>query len=116
MLVDHAFTLPLELFWPGPAPLPGAYRAGLRQHRAVPAADGGALLQVRPGHRPRHRILGLGCPRRGDRQGQRAGFINKEFDLMFMDKLVTDPLWVTRYSIPTWSNSPAPRASSCSTG
>jgi protocatechuate 4,5-dioxygenase beta chain len=31
--------------------------------------------------------------------GQRAGFINKEFDLMFMEKLITDPLWVTRYSI-----------------
>jgi protocatechuate 4,5-dioxygenase beta chain len=32
-------------------------------------------------------------------EGQRAGFINKEFDLMFMEKLITDPLWVTRYSI-----------------
>ncbi len=33
-------------------------------------------------------------------EGKRAGFINKEFDLMFMEKLVTDPLWVTRYSVP----------------
>jgi protocatechuate 4,5-dioxygenase beta chain len=33
-------------------------------------------------------------------EGRRAGFINKEFDLMFMDKLVNDPLWVTRYTVP----------------
>ena len=32
--------------------------------------------------------------------GERAGFINREFDLMFIDKLVTDPAWVTQYSIP----------------
>ena len=31
--------------------------------------------------------------------GRRAGFINKEFDQMFMDKLPTDSLWATRYSI-----------------
>jgi protocatechuate 4,5-dioxygenase beta chain len=31
--------------------------------------------------------------------GQRAGFINKKFDLLFMEKLINDPLWVTRYSI-----------------
>jgi protocatechuate 4,5-dioxygenase beta chain len=31
--------------------------------------------------------------------GQRAGFINKDFDLMFMDMLIRDRLWVTRYSI-----------------
>ena len=31
--------------------------------------------------------------------GERAGFINEEFDLTFMDKLVTDPSWVTRHSI-----------------
>jgi protocatechuate 4,5-dioxygenase, beta chain len=31
--------------------------------------------------------------------GKRAGFINKEFDLMFMEKLISDPLWITRYSI-----------------
>jgi protocatechuate 4,5-dioxygenase beta chain len=31
--------------------------------------------------------------------GERAGFINKRFDLQFMEKLPTDPLWATRYSI-----------------
>ena len=31
--------------------------------------------------------------------GERAGFINKDFDLKFMDSLVDDPTWATRYSI-----------------
>jgi protocatechuate 4,5-dioxygenase beta chain len=30
--------------------------------------------------------------------GSRAGFINKDFDLTFMEKLVSDPQWITRYS------------------
>jgi protocatechuate 4,5-dioxygenase beta chain len=32
--------------------------------------------------------------------GQRAGFINKAFDLEFMERLPADPEWATRYSIP----------------
>ena len=32
--------------------------------------------------------------------GKRAGFINKEFDLLCLDKLVDDPEALTRYSIP----------------
>jgi protocatechuate 4,5-dioxygenase beta chain len=31
-------------------------------------------------------------------EGPRAGFINKEFDLMCMEKLVGDPVALTRYS------------------
>jgi len=31
--------------------------------------------------------------------GERAGFINKPFDLKFMDSLVNDPEWVTQYTI-----------------
>jgi protocatechuate 4,5-dioxygenase beta chain len=33
-------------------------------------------------------------------EGTRAGFMNPEFDQEFMSKLVSDPLWVTRYSSP----------------
>jgi protocatechuate 4,5-dioxygenase beta chain len=29
--------------------------------------------------------------------GERAGFINKSFDLAFMDSLVDDPTWATRF-------------------
>jgi protocatechuate 4,5-dioxygenase beta chain len=32
--------------------------------------------------------------------GKRAGFINKDFDTLCMDQLVSDPESLTRYSIP----------------
>jgi protocatechuate 4,5-dioxygenase beta chain len=32
--------------------------------------------------------------------GERAGFINKDFDLQFLESLVYDPRWATRFSIP----------------
>ena len=31
--------------------------------------------------------------------GERAGFINKEFDLKFVESLTADPEWSTQYSI-----------------
>jgi protocatechuate 4,5-dioxygenase beta chain len=31
--------------------------------------------------------------------GQRAGFINKEFDREFMASLIADPEWATKYSM-----------------
>ncbi|MDP1532822.1 MAG: protocatechuate 3,4-dioxygenase, partial [Rubrivivax sp.] len=31
--------------------------------------------------------------------GQRAGFINKDFDLAFLESLEHDPRWATQYSI-----------------
>jgi protocatechuate 4,5-dioxygenase beta chain len=30
--------------------------------------------------------------------GERAGFINKDFDLQFMESLTTDPAWATQFS------------------
>jgi protocatechuate 4,5-dioxygenase beta chain len=32
--------------------------------------------------------------------GERAGHINKDFDLAFMESLTTNPKWATQYSIP----------------
>ena len=108
MLVDHAFTLPLELLWPNHKscplrtvpvcvntvqfPLPTAARCfkfGQAIGRAIESWDSDARVVVIGTGGLSHQL-----------EGQRAGFINKEFDLMFMDKLITDPLWVTRYSIP----------------
>ena len=31
--------------------------------------------------------------------GERAGFINKEFDLQFMESLLSNPEWATQFSI-----------------
>lgn len=108
MLVDHAFTLPLELFWPGQHPCPvrtvpinintvqfplpkasRCFKFGQAIGRAIESWDSDARVVVIGTGGLSHQL-----------EGKRAGFINKEFDLMFMDKLVTDPLWVTRYSVP----------------
>jgi len=107
MLVDHAFTLPLELLWPHQKscpvrtvpvcvntvqfPLPSAARCfkfGQAIGRAIETWDSGARVVLIGTGGLSHQL-----------DGQRAGFINKEFDLKFMDKLVSDPEWVTHYSI-----------------
>jgi protocatechuate 4,5-dioxygenase beta chain len=106
MLVDHAFTLPMALLWPDQNwpvctvpvcvntvqfPLPSVKRCfGLGQAigNAIETWDTDARVV----------ILGTGGLSH-QLDGKRAGFINKEFDLMFMDKLISDPLWITRYSI-----------------
>jgi protocatechuate 4,5-dioxygenase beta chain len=107
MLVDHAFVLPLELLWPGrhcpvrtvpvcintvQFPLPSAtrcYKLGQAIGRAVEAWNSKARVVVIGTGGLSHQL-----------DGHRAGFINKEFDLMFMEKLARDPLWATCYSIP----------------
>ena len=106
MLVDHAFSLPLKLLWPehdSPPlrtipvcintvqyPLPSAarcYKLGEAIARAV--ASWPEELKVV--------IIGTGGLSH-QLDGERAGFINKEFDLRFMDSLAANPQWVTQYS------------------
>ncbi|HUW25924.1 MAG TPA: class III extradiol dioxygenase family protein [Gallionella sp.] len=106
MAVDHAFTLPMALLWPDQKwpvrtvpvcvntvqfPLPSVKRCfalGQAIGDAIESWDTDARVV----------ILGTGGLSH-QLDGKRAGFINKEFDLMFMEKLVSDPLWITRYSI-----------------
>ncbi|MBI2242322.1 MAG: protocatechuate 3,4-dioxygenase [Magnetospirillum gryphiswaldense] len=107
MLVDHAFTLPIELLFPNRIkqpvrtvpvvqntvqfPLPSAKRClafGRAIRRAIESWDSDARVL----------ILGTGGLSH-QLDGERAGFINKPFDLEFMEKLITDPDWVTQYSI-----------------
>jgi len=111
MLVDHAFTLPMALLWPGNGkahdawpvrtvpvcvntvqfPLPSAarcYKLGQAIGRAIQSWDSDARVIIIGTGGLSHQL-----------DGTRAGFINKEFDLTFMEKLISDPQWVTRYSI-----------------
>ncbi|MBP7564675.1 MAG: protocatechuate 3,4-dioxygenase [Burkholderiaceae bacterium] len=106
MLVDHAFALPLKLFWPQERcpvltvpicintvqfPLPSAKRCV-----ALGRAVGEAL---RAWDDPR-RVVVIGTGGLSHQlDGERAGFINKPFDLKFMDSLIHDPEWVTQFSI-----------------
>ncbi|WP_232540384.1 class III extradiol dioxygenase family protein [Azohydromonas aeria] len=105
MKVDHAFTLPMALLWPDQVwpvrvipvcintvqdPLPSAKRCwklGEGIKRAVAKWAGGEKVV----------ILGTGGLSH-QLDGERAGFINKDFDLKFMDSMVGDPQWATQFS------------------
>ncbi len=105
MLVDHACTLPLKLLWPGDVcpvaivpvcintvqfPLPSArrcYALGRAVGDAVRAWDSDKKVAV---------IASGGLSHQLD--GERAGFINKGFDLQFMDSLLSNPEWATQFS------------------
>jgi protocatechuate 4,5-dioxygenase, beta chain len=108
MLVDHAFTLPMKLLWPDVAqwpvptvpicintvqhPLPSAkrcYKLGAAVARAIESWDSDQRVLIIGTGGLSHQL-----------DGERAGFINKEFDLKFMDSLINDPQWATRLSIP----------------
>jgi len=106
MLVDHAFVVPMQLLWPsGPPwpvrtvpvcintvqhPLPSAHRCyGLGQAlgRAIQAYDEDVNVLVLGTGGLSHQL-----------DGERAGFINKEFDLLCLEKLVDEPEALTGYS------------------
>lgn len=107
MLVDHGFTVPMTLMWPErenmrvksiplavntvqhPMPTPArCYKLGQAIGRAVKSYGTDEKIV----------ILGTGGLSH-QLDGERAGFINKDFDLMCMEKIVTDPEALTHYSI-----------------
>ncbi|MFC3627075.1 class III extradiol dioxygenase family protein [Vogesella amnigena] len=107
MLVDHAFSLPMKLLWPqhdSPPvrtvpvcintvqyPLPSARRC-YKLGEAIGRAIGGWPDELKVV------IIGTGGLSH-QLDGERAGFINKEFDLRFMDSLAANPQWATQYSV-----------------
>lgn len=105
MLVDHAFTIPLKLFWPDggapPAvpvcintvqfPLPSAKRC---------IALGKAIGEAVAAWGPDKKVVMIGSGGLSHQlDGERAGFINKPFDLKFMQSMVDEPDWAAQYSI-----------------
>lgn len=107
MLVDHAFTVPMALLWP---------KAGWRPVTAVPVA----VNTVQYPFPSPHRCYQLGCAigramesypedlrvviiatggLSHQLDGERAGFINKKFDLLCLEQIVTDPEALMRYSV-----------------
>ena len=106
MFVDHAFTVPLALLWPG----------NRRPVRTVPVAIntvqhplptparcfklGQALGRAIASYSEDLRVVVIGTGGLSHQlDGERAGFINKEFDLECLEKIVNDPQALTRYSI-----------------
>ncbi len=109
MLIDHAVTIPMTLMWPGESwpvkivpiaintvqhPLPSLARC-LRLGRSV----GRALESYQRDLRVM--IVGTGGLSH-QLDGTRAGFINKEFDQLCLDKIANDPESLTGYSIHDW--------------
>jgi protocatechuate 4,5-dioxygenase beta chain len=107
MLVDHACTVPMTLLWPGAKrwpvklvpitintiqhPLPSPRRAfalGRSLGRALRTFERDLRVAVIGTGGLSHQL-----------DGTRAGFINKPFDLMCMEKLVREPEALARYSI-----------------
>jgi protocatechuate 4,5-dioxygenase, beta chain len=106
MLVDHAFTIPLSLLWPG---------ADTRPVRTIPISIntvqhplpstarcfkfGQAVGRAIDSYGEDVRVLVMGTGGLSHQlDGKRAGFINKEFDQLCLNAMVNDPLALTRYS------------------
>ena len=111
MLVDHALTLPMKLLWPQaeqqgawpvtivpvclntvlfPLPTPArCYKLGQAIGRAITSWQSDKRVVVVGTGGLSHQL-----------DGERAGFINKQFDQQFMQSLASDPQWATKYAIP----------------
>jgi protocatechuate 4,5-dioxygenase, beta chain len=105
MKVDHSFTLPLALLYPEQNwpvrtipisvntvlfPTPSAkrcYKLGQAIGRAVEAHEGDAKVLIIGTGGLSHQL-----------EGERAGHLNKPFDLKFMESMISDPTWATQYS------------------
>jgi protocatechuate 4,5-dioxygenase beta chain len=104
MLIDHAVSLPMELLWPQQAcpvrvipvcintvqaPLPSArrcYKLGQAVARAIQSWPGDEKVVMIGTGGLSHQL-----------DGERAGFINKPFDLAFMRSMTDDPAWATQF-------------------
>jgi len=110
MLVDHAFAVPMSLFWPDRVDL------GDKQVKTIPVSIntvqhplpspsrcfkfGQAIGQAVQSYDEDLKVVVIGTGGLSHQlDGERAGFINKEFDEMCMEAIVDDPEKLTEYSI-----------------
>ena len=106
MLVDHAFTIPLKLFWPqSPCPIPAVPVCINTVQFPLPSARrcyafGQAVGDAIRSWDSNKKVVVIGTGGLSHQlDGERAGFINKDFDLKFMDSMINDPAWATQFSI-----------------
>src|SRR5262245_2106728 len=106
MLVDHAVTIPMALMWPGETspvrivpvsintvqhPLPSVarcFKLGRSVGRAIERYEQDLRVMIVGTGGLSHQL-----------DGERAGFINRDFDTLCLDTIVNDPGALTRYSI-----------------
>lgn len=108
-LIDHSTSLPLALLWPkhqqvGTWPVEivpicintvlAPYPSSKRCYKL-----GQAIRTAIDSWQSDKRVLIIGSGGLSHQlDGTRAGHINKDFDLKFMDSLVNDPDWITQYN------------------
>jgi protocatechuate 4,5-dioxygenase, beta chain len=106
MVVDHAVCNPMQLLWPGGEPWPVRIvpvEINTVQFPLPSAARcyefGQAIGRAVASYPSDERVVVIGTGGLSHQlDGERAGFINKEFDRKFMASMVTDPAWATKYS------------------
>ncbi|WHZ12125.1 MAG: hypothetical protein OJF60_002566 [Burkholderiaceae bacterium] len=104
--VDHAVTLPLKLLWPeGDCPVQivpiciNTVQLPLPTPRRTYAL-GRAVGEAIRSWSSDKKVLVIGSGGLSHQlDGERAGFINKAFDLQFIESMQFNPEWVTQYSI-----------------
>jgi protocatechuate 4,5-dioxygenase beta chain len=106
MMVDHAFTVPMSLLWPvaGSRPVATIPVAVNTVQFPLPSPNrcyklGKAIGHAIESYPEDTRVVVIatgGLSHQLD--GKRAGFINKKFDLMCLEKIVSDPEMLLRYS------------------
>jgi protocatechuate 4,5-dioxygenase beta chain len=107
MLVDHAFTVPMQLLWPeGTPPVRMVPIAVNTIQHPLPSPTrcfklGQAVGRAIAAHEdPDLKVLVIGTGGLSHQlDGTRAGFINKPFDLLCLEQLIEEPLCLTHYSI-----------------
>ena len=108
LAVDHGFVVPMQLFWPGAPHNPDMPRAipisaNTVQH-PIPTLNrafnfGKALRKAILSYPEDVKVVVMGTGGLSHQlDGQRAGHINKEFDQMCMEKIVTAPEELTKIS------------------
>lgn len=106
MTVDHGFTVPMQLFWGDQQKTPirtVPISINTVQHPIPSPARcykfGQALGRAIASYPSEQKVVVIGTGGLSHQlDGTRAGFINKPFDLMCMDKIVSDPESLARLS------------------
>jgi protocatechuate 4,5-dioxygenase beta chain len=107
MTVDHGVMVPMSLLWPGGSAWPLSIvplEVNTVQHPLPTPARcytlGQALGRAIRSYQEDVKVVVVGTGGMSHQlQGERAGFVNKRFDLMFMDTIASNPERLARYSI-----------------
>jgi protocatechuate 4,5-dioxygenase beta chain len=107
MYVDHAFAVPMSLFWPERSkhqPKTVPIVTNTAQHPLPKPSRclkfGAAIGEAIESYDSDDKVVIIGTGGLSHQlDGTRAGFINKEFDRMCMEKIVNDPETLAKYSI-----------------